>query len=421
MGQQPRTAREPARTAPVPARTAPAPAPAAPEPRTAREPARTATASADVELSDRDLTLEVGGERRSFHYVWLRDNCWCDDCRVRQSAERRLFTADIPADVAPTDVRTDDGTLQITWRDGHRSTFSAAWLARYDYSAPARAARRHEPQLWDAAFAPPIFHHGDVIGDVTGQLAYLDALHDVGVAIVRGVPAVPGEVARFAAALGHVREVAFERVHNVQHDPTGYNVAHTALELKPHTDMPSYTWPPSVQLIHFLVNGADGGESVVVDGWRVLADLRRDDPAAFAVLASVPVPFQLFSASEDTYAVAPLVQLDVDGRVRTFRFSNQLACPLDAPAEVVEPFYAAYRRLGGMIDSAAYKVVFKSIDGDLLTLHGHRVLHGRMPFDPASGPRHLQDVYMEWDDLMARRRVLRGEHRPLPATLVDAS
>lgn len=147
----------------------------------------------------------------------------------------------------------------------------------------------------------------------------------------------------------------------------------------------------------------------------------RTTPDAFAVLASVPVPFQLFSATEDTYAVAPMVQLDTEGRVAVFRFSNQLACPLDVPPERVESFYAAYRRLGAMIDSPRYRVVFKASDGDLLTLHGHRVLHGRLPFDPTSGARHLQDVYMEWDDLMARRRVLRGEHVPLPATPADAS
>lgn len=379
-------------------------------------------AAAGVRVGPRTLAVDLPDGVRTFHHVWLRDNCWCRACRVPETAERSLFTADIPTNVAPADAWLDDrATLHVKWNDGHRSAYTRAWLARHDYSDEARAARRHEPVLWGRGVEPSVFEHAHVVDGASGQIAYLDALRDVGVAIVRGVPAVPGEVARFAATLGHVREVAFERVHNVRHDPEGYNVAHTPGELKPHTDMPSYAWPPSVQLIHFLVNRADGGESVVVDGWRVLADLRRDDPDAFAVLTSVPVPFQLFSSSEDTYAVAPMVQLDHEGRVAIFRFSNQLACPLDVSSDVVERFYAAYRRLGAMIDGPAYRVVFKAVDGDLLTLHGHRVLHGRLPYDPASGARHLQDVYMEWDDLMARRRVLRGEHRPLPATMADAS
>ncbi len=371
----------------------------------------------EVAVGDRSLCLRLAGRTLHFHHVWLRDNSWSGDSRVTQSGERKLFTASIPDDIAPVDVqvRPDEG-LRIAWNDGHMSTYSARWLLEHDYSDQTRATRRHVPVLWRSDLGrPPTFDHSDVVGTTDGQLAYLDALRDHGAAVVRGVPSVAGEVERFAQAIGHVREVAFERIHEVRHDPTGYNVAHTPLELKPHTDMPSYHWPPSVQLLHFLVNQASGGESTLVDGWAVLADLRREDPGAFDVLAQTPVSYQLFSPSEDTRATAPMIQLDTEGEVRTFRFSNQLALPLAVPYDRVEPFYAAYRRLGRMIDGDRYKIAFKCSDGDLITLHGHRVLHGRLAFDPASGARHLQDVYMEWDDLMARRRVLRGEHLPLPA------
>lgn len=385
---------------------------------TPRLPTRTA---APLQLADRTLAVEIAGVVRTFHYVWLRDNCWCDDCRVRQTAERRIFTADIDHDVAPAQARIDDRqTVHIEWRDGHRSAYSAAWLERHDYSPQARAARRDDPVLWDAATLDmPTFAHADVAGTTHGQLAYLDALRDYGVALVRGVPAIDGEVSRFAESIGHVREVAFGRLHDVRQDPAGYSVAHTTLELKPHTDFPSYSWPPSIQLLHFLVNDATGGESVVVDGWKVAADLRASAADAFDTLTSVPVMFQQWSDTTDTAAVAPLIQTDPDGTVRTVRFSNQLASPLDAAFDQVEPFYAAYRRMGGMLDDPAYRYVFRCDAGDLVTVHGHRVLHGRLPFEPASGARHLQDVYMEWDDLMARRRVLRGGHQPLSATVTD--
>jgi gamma-butyrobetaine dioxygenase len=370
-----------------------------------------------LELGERSLSVVLDGRRRRFHYVWLRDNSWADDDRVRQSGERRLFTASIPSSIAPTAAGYDAASgLRITWNDGHAATYSPAWLRRYDYSAPARAVRRHHPTLWaEQADEPPRFAYADVTGTTDGQLAYLDAVRDVGAAIVTGVRSVPGEVARFAEAIGHIREVAFERVHNVRHDPAGYNVAHTADELKPHTDMPSYTWPPSIQLLHFLVNRAAGGESVLVDGWAALAELRRDAPEHFDTLTRVPVPYQLFSEDEDTWAENPMVTLDAHGEVQLIRFSNQLAQPLSALFDQVDGFYEAYRRLGRIIDSGRYRATFRSVDGDLLTVHSHRVLHGRMRYDPSSGARHLQDVYMEYEDFLARRRVLRGEHKPLAA------
>jgi gamma-butyrobetaine dioxygenase len=382
-----------------------------------------------IEVADDHLAVRSQGVLRRFHHVWLRDNCPCGDCRVEATGERRLFTADIDEAIAPSAVRTTaGGDLDIEWNDGHRSEFAAAWLARHDYSAPGHGSgdgrdAREMPILWDAGRMPepPRFDHDRILGSDAEQLAYLDALRLFGAAVVSGVPSVPGQAEVFAEAIGHVREVAFERVHNVFHDPEGYNVAHTPVELKPHTDMPSYHWPPNVQLLHFLVNQADGGETVLVDGWRVLADLRREDPASFELLVRVPVSYQLFSETEDTLARAPMIQLGPEGEVTCFRFSNQLALPLDAPFETVGPFYRAYRRLGRMIDDERYRVVFKARDGDLVTVHGHRVLHGRLAFDPASGARHLQDVYMEWDDLMARRRVLRGGHKPMLAGPVVAA
>src|SRR5699024_11430279 len=61
-------------------------------------------AAPGVTLSSRYLTVPIDGTPRHFHYVWLRDNCWCTQCKVAQSGDRRLFTADIPSDIQPTDA-----------------------------------------------------------------------------------------------------------------------------------------------------------------------------------------------------------------------------------------------------------------------------------------------------------------------------
>jgi gamma-butyrobetaine dioxygenase len=368
-------------------------------------------------LADRHLTPPSAEKASKFHYIWLRDNCWCDECRVPQSGERRLFTATIGDDIAPVEAALTDGgaVLAVEWNDGHTSSYSLSWLDENDYSNRSDALD-YPVTLWTSELPSlPRFEHAGVVGDMAVQRAYLEAVREYGAAIVTHTPSVDGEVARFAEAIGHVRETAFERVHNVKHDPKGYNVAHTALELKPHSDLPSYHWPPSIQLLHFIVNESTGGESTLVDGWRVLADLRAENPEAFDTLCRVPVTWQLFSEDEDTRATAPIVQLDTSGRVKTFRFSNQLALPLQASFDDVGAFYDAYRQLGRMLDNPHYKLVFKTETGDLLTVHGHRVLHGRLAFDPDSGARHLQDVYMEYDDLMDRLNVLTGTHKPVPS------
>ena len=72
---------------------------------------------------------------------------------------------------------------------------------------------------------------------------------------------------------------------------------------------------------------------MIVDGWRIVEELRAELPEHFAALCSMPVPFREFDDDNETFAVAPMVRLDSDGRVVAFRFSNQLmqAVPPNRP------------------------------------------------------------------------------------------
>ena len=355
------------------------------------------------------------GRRSHFHSVWLRDNCGCPSCRVVQSGERLLYTADIPEDLTVSDASVSAaGNLGVTWNDGHLSRFDRRWLARFDYSCGSPAAGGDEHTLWESGVRLPEFEHAELMASSERLLQYLDALHAYGAAIVRKTPPVAGEVVRFAEKVGTVRTVAFGTVHDVMNDPHGYNVAHTAHELKPHSDLASYSWPPSLQLLHYLSNDVSGGETVLVDGWNVLSCFKSEYPEDYELLSRVSVPFKIYSATDDTYAVEPIIQLHPDGRIRIFRYSNQTLQPLQIDSNLVESFYRAYRRLGRLVSDDRFRVTIKARSGDMLTIHNHRVLHGRNAYDPASGRRHLQDLYMEWDDVMAKRRVLRG-HLPPPA------
>jgi len=354
------------------------------------------------------------GRESVYHYIWLRDNCRCHECVHPVTLERSLFTASIPPDIRPHELawETPD-TLRVVWPDGHLSRYCSAWLREYGHPPSVRAGDRPEPRLWGGELADrlPSFGHAEVVGSEAGLLRFMESFRDHGFARVRGVPAVPREVAHFAEHVAYVREIIFGRVHEVVSLADAYNVAQTGVELKPHTDLPSYHWPPSVQLIHCLENQARGGDSIVVDGFHCAAALRRERPQAFETLTRVAVPFRLYASDGDTLARAPIIQLDTEGRVCTFRFSNQLLQPLDIPAGRVEPFYDAYRALSRLVVEPRNQVRFRLERGDMMVLHGHRVMHGRAAFDPESGPRHLQDVYMEFDDFMGRIRLLRAKLR----------
>lgn len=310
-------------------------------------------------------------------------------------------------DLMPTSISEDDEGITIDW-GGHRSTYSRAW---YD-EITSQVERHHlSPAHWNPDLPLPRFRHGDLNQATgSGRAAVSDFVTSFarhGAVVIQGVPSYSGESERFISRWAPIRELPFGRVHDVRIDPSGYNIAHTFEGLPPHSDFASYAWPPSGQGLHMLVNDAVGGDSIVVDGIAIAAQLTDDERD---VLSTFPVPFRQFDASvgHETWTKAPLFRLAPDGSITGLRFSNQLMQPLDPQAHDLMRFYRAFHRFSSLLLDEANQHRFRLESGDMLVVHGHRMLHGRSEYRPSTGARHLQDVYFEYEDMINQLHVLGG-------------
>jgi gamma-butyrobetaine dioxygenase len=193
----------------------------------------------------------------------------------------------------------------------------------------------------------------------------------------------------------------------VRSTPEASDLAYTSILLDAHTDNPYRNPVPGVQLLHCLVNQTSGGLSTLVDGLAAAEYLRANDPPAFERLARTAVQFRYRDAHTELTASAPLIELDVTGRVRAVHFSPRLDfAPLQPPAELAE-FYRARRALDRLLRSRERELKFLLAAGDLMMMDNRRLLHGRTAFDPAEGLRHLQGCYIDIDAPRSLYRVLR--------------
>ncbi len=334
-----------------------------------------------------EVTWECGAHSTLPH-LWLRDNCDCDDCRISQTSEKKFILSDVPPDLAPVEADVVDGCLRIVWPDGHQTIYDSKVLRTGGRSRSANWSP------WPKQFVPERYAYQAFLDDDRVAAAAISLFMDQGALILSEAPDVPGTLEMLAPRLGPIREVLFDRIHNVKVDPAGYNVAHTPLPLPPHNDFASYTWPPSVQALHMLVNEAKGGKSFIVDGWSILSTLRDEEPNFFEVLCTMPVPFREFDSDNETYAEAPIVRLDARGRIDGLRFSNQLMQTIDPNDPDALEFYRAYHALCRRITDPRNRSVFRLDGGEILVVAAHRVLHGREAFE-VTGPRHLQDAYFD--------------------------
>ena len=148
-----------------------------------------------------------------------------------------------------------------------------------------------------------------------------------------------------------------------------------------------------------LENECEGGELIIVDGWEIIEDLRKDNPEYFNTLKKFNVPFRQFDKNNETYAEAPIIECSSDGSVESFRFSNQLMQMIDPAMKGIKSFYKAYHEISARVHDSKYRSTFRLNEGEVLVIASLRVLHAREPFIP-NGKRHLQDAYFVYDNAL---------------------
>tara|TARA_B110000459_G_scaffold168041_1_gene186901 strand:- start:383 stop:1465 length:1083 start_codon:yes stop_codon:yes gene_type:complete len=342
-----------------------------------------------------ESSLNITNERAlrfELPYLWIRDNCPCNECRVQETQEKRFMLDSVPVDLKPKSVSLKQSNIIVVWSDDHKTSIN---LQDIEF---LKKPRKPEKVLWNNDFTPNYYDWDDFLQKNDTAIDAFSNFVSKGAICIKNAPCIPNSLEDLSPRLGPIREVLFDRIHNVSVDGHIYNIAHTSLAVPPHNDFASYSWQPSVQALHMLANEAEGGESILVDGYSVVRDLRIDFPNFFNILSTFSVPFREFDEENETYANEPIIRLDANNEIAGFRFSNQLMQMIDPQKKNIDLFYEAYHELCKRVTSQKYKSKFRLEAGHILLVSAHRILHGRNEFK-LNGKRHLQDAYYEMDNI----------------------
>jgi gamma-butyrobetaine dioxygenase len=363
--------------------------------------------SVTVDPTGSFLTLQLSSGPLRFHAIWLRDNAQDHETRAAANGQRLIALRDIPADtrIAAAEI-TVSGTLEVRFApDGKSVSFDLVWLEAhaYDQREPdQRGWLEDGVETWDAGLMANV-PCGDFAALKQGGAALHDWLGKImryGFAKVVNAPATSGTLFNIVALFGHVRETNYGRHFEVRTEVNPSNLAFTGLGLQAHTDNPYRDPVPTVQVLHCLESSAAGGENMVVDGFAAALRLRAEDPEGFDLLASHCARFEY--SGEDGVCLTsrrPMIELAPDGALIGIRFNNRSCAAItDVPFELMADYYAAYRRLGEIIDDTAMEVTFRLNPGEAFVVDNTRVLHARKGYS-GEGTRWLQGCYADMDGL----------------------
>ncbi len=352
-----------------------------------------------------------------FSWRWLRDHGEDEASRDPDTLQRRVdtFTLD-PAEAGA--VTVGEGTLTVRWPNGETSVVAidtleavAADHLSSDWSTTLASAPTigADVILWSdpASIKPPDVDAAAFLNDDDACGAGVELLCRYGYLVLRGDTTDRSLAEALANRLGYVRQTIFGGIWDLAANLTAHaDTAYTQIYLGPHTDGTYSHDAPGLQFFHCVRPADEGGESLLVDGFAIAAELAASDPEVAAILASVVVAGRYVEPGVHLLAERPVLRTNHRGELVQVSFNNYDRAPFLLPPDLEERFYSAYGRFAALSDEPSRRAVISLTAGDFLVFDNWRTLHGRNAF---SGPRHYIGGYLNHEDLESKRRVLNSK------------
>lgn len=353
-----------------------------------------------------------------FHAIWLRDNARDSDTRSPGNGQKLIALRDIPADTVIRQASVSGPLLTVSFMPEDKTvSFDIDWLVDHAYDRPfpiSDAWAAPAPEHWDSRLmhSLPAAEFRRVQADQTALSDWLALVARHGFGVLTGGPVRDQALFGVVRLFGYVRETNYGRHFEVRTEVNPTNLAFTGLGLQAHTDNPYRDPVPSLQILYCLESSAEGGENMVVDGFRAAERLRQENPVWFELLSSHSAQFEYAGeAGVRLRARRPIIELTPEGDLRAIRFNNRSSAPIvDVPFDLMEAYYAACRRFGEIIDDPGMQVSFRLNPGDSFIVDNTRVLHARRAYS-GTGTRWFQGCYADKDGLLSRLASLQDNRR----------
>jgi gamma-butyrobetaine dioxygenase len=362
-----------------------------------------------VEARPHALSIRwADGSQSDYPNLFLRDNC--PSGFHPQTQERTFDLLSVPADIKISQATLADGRLAIDWAApaAHHSVFDAKWLYGHRPGRRADDLSDVASVSWDVSFLQSLLRHdaARLSSDAVSMRNWLVDTKRYGLSLVTGLADSEEAGVKFGEQIGFLRRTNFGETFRVETKPDPNNLAYTSHALALHTDLPNQELPPGYQFLHCVRNDAAGGGSTFADSFRIAEKIREEDPDAFRLLSTIPIPYRFHDKEFDIRVHRPLIGLDERGNLFDVRYSAHLMDAFDMESAVMGDYYRAFRLFMAGTRDPAFVIAFKLNAGEMAVFDNRRVLHGRQAFDPSTGHRLLRGFYIDRGEYDSRIRKL---------------
>ncbi|KAK0674022.1 putative Trimethyllysine dioxygenase [Cercophora samala] len=366
------------------------------------------------------LKVDIAGakKRESLPYFWLRDNCRCASCINQDTRQRNFNTFAIPADIKPSNVSSTSEGVFVKWSDGHESQYDWDFIQHYVKEDKRDRSVTHDQHYWGAEIASnqPTVSYNDVMNSEQGVAELTAKIQKYGFSFIDSTPHHDPDLTRqVLERIAFIRLTHYGGFYDFIPDLAMADTAYTNLALPAHTDNTYFTDPSGLQAFHLLshtpppgvsAETAQGGASLLVDGFNAARVLKKEDPKAYEILTKVRLPWHASGNAGITITpdkLYPVLEVDGEtGELNRVRWNNddRGVVPF-GEGYTPEEWYGAARKWDEILRRGESEFWVQLTPGRVLVFDNWRVMHGRSAFE---GIRRICGAYINRDDWISRWR-----------------
>lgn len=234
----------------------------------------------------------------------------------------------------------------------------------------------------------------------------VQSLVDYGMAFVEKVPANATFTEIVIKHLFAVHRTHFGEIWTFSDGDSGHlDTAYTTEALPAHTDNTYFNDASGLQVLHCIEYAAQGGLSLLVDGFRVLEELKAKQPEVYERLKKYQVPAENKDKTGHHSHIEPMIIEDpIDGQLQQIRYNIADRAVMNSlPQTEMRQFYGDLQVLAKEVENPKNEWWFPLKPGTVMFFNNWRLLHGRSQFE---GKRVMCGGYVSRTEFMSRARMM---------------
>lgn len=339
------------------------------------------------------------------NHIWLRDHCPCPQCHNKVANQRmyNVFDSDM-SEIKPKNVSANGTELSITWADGHQSEYNILSLETNQHKFYVEnyvKAQKASRFLWNRADVDTMPYARvsflDYLNDDRVKHQVIESIAKFGFGVINEVPVSMSATETGVKRLFWLQKTFYgDGMWSLNNFEKGVSsdIAYGNLHIAAHTDNSSQSEPSGLICFHNTIHTGTGGESLLMDGFNIVENLRKNHPDTLNRLSTVNMKQQYVKDGQIHLYTAPIIGLDpVSGLPEIIRFNLYDRSPMAAlPQTEMGQYYRDMEILVSEIKSPKNEWWFKMKPGELFIFDNWRLLHGRTSF---TGDREMTGCFID--------------------------